>query len=255
MTRIYINADDFGLNSSVNKAIIELFGQGIINSTTIMANMPAVNEAVELAHKHELTDKIGIHLVLTEGIPLTEEIRSVNFLFRGKALFNKFRHLTLLKKYQRQIFNEFSAQIEKIQSMNIAITHLDTHHHVHEVYGITTLLFDLQKKYNIPSIRILNNLEKSNKFHKHLYRQLINYYIMKKNANYSDLFGNRSDFLLLLKDDPSLIGKKSIEIMVHPDYNLEGQLIDKEGNLEYDYIFLKSLKSMIFNNETHSNSL
>jgi chitin disaccharide deacetylase len=43
---VKINADDFGLNSSVNKAIIEAFDNNYINSTTLMANMPGFDEAV-----------------------------------------------------------------------------------------------------------------------------------------------------------------------------------------------------------------
>jgi len=240
--KIIINADDFGLNSSVNKAIIELFLTNTINSTTIMANMPAVNEAIELAHKYELTNKIGIHLVLTEGNPLTNEIISIDFLFRGKTNFNKHRHLLFSKRYKTLIFNEFAAQIEKIQSKNIPITHLDTHHHVHEVYDITKILIDLKTKYNIPSIRILNNLEKSTKLYKRVYRDLINYYIKRNHANYSDIFGNQSDFLLKFIEDPTLFKKKNIEIMVHPDYNSNGNLIDKVGSGEYDFTFLQTMK-------------
>lgn len=243
MKRFFINADDFGLNPSVNKAIIELFDKEIINSTTLMANMPAYDEAVELAFKHEITRKIGIHLVLTEGIPLTEEIRTIHFLFNGKASFNKYRYLLLFKKYKTLIYNEFAAQIERIQSENIPITHLDTHHHVHEVYSITKILVDLQKRYNIPSIRILNNLEKSNMLYKGVYRKLINDYIMRKHVNNSDLFGNRCDFLLKLKEDSSVMMNRNIEIMVHPDFNSDGKLIDKVGNDEYDFTFLQKLKS------------
>ena len=64
---IIVNADDYAGSSTINKAIIELFNNGIVNSTSIMANMPAFDEAVELAHKYKITDKIGVHLVLTEG--------------------------------------------------------------------------------------------------------------------------------------------------------------------------------------------
>ena len=54
MTTIYINADDFGLGTSVNKAIVECFNSGIINSTTLMANMPGFDEAIELLRLDEL---------------------------------------------------------------------------------------------------------------------------------------------------------------------------------------------------------
>ncbi len=245
MNHIFINADDFGLNSSVNKAIVELFDKGLINSTTLLANMPGFDEAINLTYKHELTNKIGIHLVLTEGTSLTEEIKSINFLFKGKSHYNKFRHriFFLNSNYKKIIYKEFAAQIEKIQSRNIRITHIDTHHHIHEFYSITKILLDLRKKYNIPSIRILNNLEKPSKFYKRLYRRLINYYIKRQHANFSDFLGNRSDFLSKLKKDPTFIKKRNIEIMVHPDYNFEGKLIDKTGaKKEYDFNFLQSLK-------------
>ena len=73
MKKLIINADDFGLNTSVNHAIIESFEKGLINSTTLMANMPGFEEAIELAHKNNIIDKIGIHLCLTEGEPITKK--------------------------------------------------------------------------------------------------------------------------------------------------------------------------------------
>ena len=244
MTNIFINADDFGLKPSVNKAIIELLDKGLINSTTLMANMPGFSEAVELAHQHNLLDKIGIHLVLTEGTPLTEEIKSLSFLFNGEDRYRKIRYRLILfsRRYRKLIYNEFAAQIEMLQKNNIPITHIDTHHHIHEVFTITKIILELRKKYNIPSIRILNNLEKSTKIYKRLYRHFINYYIKSKKANYSDLFGNRSDFIEILNNRPSTITKRSIEVMVHPDYNDEGEIIDKVGSNKFDFSFLESQK-------------
>ena len=242
MRKVFINADDFGLNASVNKAIVELLDKGLINSTTLMANMPGFSEAIELAHQHKLTDRIGVHLVLTEGLPLTEEIKSVSFLFNGKDEYRRFRYRLFLfrRKYRKLIYNEFAAQIEKLQKNNIPITHIDTHHHIHEVFTITKIILELKEKYNIPSIRILNNLEKSNKFYKRIYRHFINYYIKSKKANYSDLFGNRSDYIEILNNSSSILRKKSIEVMVHPDYDYRGEIIDKVGLNKFDFSFLES---------------
>ncbi len=35
-----VNADDFGLSPRVNEAMIRAFDEGLISSTTIMANVP-----------------------------------------------------------------------------------------------------------------------------------------------------------------------------------------------------------------------
>lgn len=241
---VMVNADDFGLSSSVNKAIIDSFDRGLINSTTLMANMPGFDEAIDLARKHDLTKKIGVHLVLTDGVPLTKEIKSISFLFSGKKIYrkNKYRLFFPNPRTKRLIFAEFSAQIEKIQSNHIVITHIDTHHHVHEMLGISKILLLLTKKYNIPHIRILNNLEKPTKFHKKIYRIIVNFYLRINNSNFSDFFGNQYDFISAFKKDPTFLNKK-IEVMVHPDYNFDGKLIDKAGT-NYDFSFLESLNNV-----------
>jgi predicted glycoside hydrolase/deacetylase ChbG (UPF0249 family) len=240
LDNIKINADDFGLNSSVNKAIIEAFDRNYINSTTIMANMPGFEEAVYLIHKRELNSKIGAHLVLTEGIPLTEDIKTVDFLFKSRGQTKKqlISNLFFLNKNKKKlIFNELCAQIEKIKKNGILITHLDTHHHTHEFYAILDIIFHIKKIYQIPTIRILNNLVKASSINKKIYRSTINYYVKKTHSNHSDLFGNQSEFLSKFNVDPEVLQKKSIEIMVHPDYDNKGKLIDKcsKENLNFNF--------------------
>lgn len=230
VNNIKINADDFGLNSTVNKAIIEAFDKNYINSTTLMANMPGFDEAIHLINKNGLHDKIGIHLVLTEGAPLSEKVKHLNFLFRGKGVFKKhmYQNFFLLTQSERHlIYQELAVQIEKVQNTGIKITHLDTHHHVHEFIGVTSVLLALKNSYHIPSIRILNNLETPFKVYKRFYRANINLYLKSQKACYSDFFGNRLDFQRTYKKRPSLIKSSSFEIMVHPDYSSDGKLIDK----------------------------
>jgi hypothetical protein len=72
---LIINADDFGLSTSVNRAVVASLQASLCSSTTIMANQPAFLEACQLAHDHRLFDRVGVHLVLTEGSPLTEAIK------------------------------------------------------------------------------------------------------------------------------------------------------------------------------------
>ena len=243
----FLNADDFGLSSSVNKAIIELFDRKILASTTIMANMPGFQEAIELAHLNKITEKVGAHLVLTEGKPLTSKIKNIQFLFHGKEPFKKpFKNsLFILKKNTKEsIYKELEAQIKKIKSHGIKISHLDTHHHIHEIYGITQILLQLKKEYNIPSIRILNNLNQNTRKYKLIYRNIINSYLKRDNANHSDLFGSQSDFLSFLSNK-SIIKSKKIEIMVHPDYDTEGNLIDREGSNHFDFNFVDFVKSSL----------
>lgn len=248
MKNVIINADDFGLKSSVNEAIIESFTKGLINSTTLMANMQGFEEAINLAHEKKITKKIGVHLVLTEGVSLTEGIKSMKFLFNKKEFTPELRNKNLFllnKSEQNLIFKEYSAQIEKIRNNGIPITHLDTHHQIHDMWAIFNLLAALLKVYNIPSMRILNNLEKSKQMHKNLYRSLINLFLKAKKINYTNYLGNRIDVLSKLKTEPAFLYNNSVEIMVHPDYNKDGLLIDRVGNMEFDLKFAMDVTSML----------
>jgi predicted glycoside hydrolase/deacetylase ChbG (UPF0249 family) len=237
MKNMIINADDFGLKHSVNKAIIDLFNNQTINSTTIMANMPGFEEAVEMAHQTKITNKIGAHLVLTEGRPLTREIEHFSYLFSTEKPDRKLfaRKLTFLDANQKKIiFKEYSAQINKIKTHGIPITHLDTHQHMHEMWGILQILIALLKAHKIPSMRILNNLERS-ALHKNKYRNFLNYYLKRRRINYSDYFGNQLD--LAAQKAKIQNSSKVIEIMVHPDFNTKGEIIDRlqgsEHSLDY----------------------
>ncbi len=245
---IIVNADDFGLKSSVNKAIIESFNNGIINSTTLMANMPGFDEAVELAHKNNIITKTGIHLNLSEGYPLTSNILNTNQFNTANRSDHKVYIKTLFfltKKEKKLIFDEFAAQIEKVRNAGIIITHIDTHHHTDDVWSITQIILTLLKTYNIPSMRILNNLNRSTRFYKSGYRRIINGLIRLNNANFSDYFGNQLEAISLLRNGRSLSEHKKLEIMVHPDYNSEGIIIDRIQNQEIIFDYPEELKRIL----------
>ena len=72
---IIVNADDFGRDEESTRAILECFRRGYINQTTLMVNMPCAEKAVVLAREAGFADKIGLHLNLTQGMPLTESIK------------------------------------------------------------------------------------------------------------------------------------------------------------------------------------
>ncbi|HLY26998.1 MAG TPA: ChbG/HpnK family deacetylase, partial [Aggregatilineales bacterium] len=72
-TILIVNADDFGLTEGTNRAIVEAFQQGIVTSTSLLANGYAFDHAIELAEG--LPDLgIGVHLTLTEGPSVASDV-------------------------------------------------------------------------------------------------------------------------------------------------------------------------------------
>ena len=126
MKKLIVNGDDYGLNEHNSKAIAQAFAEGLISSATMMANGEYFEQAVELARERGFIGSIGIHLNLTEGEPLTEDIkRCPRFVTDGR--FNKKYNRThpLRSDEKSAIEKELSAQVGKISGAGIKITHAD----------------------------------------------------------------------------------------------------------------------------------
>lgn len=131
--RLIINADDFGFTSGVNRAIVDAHAQGVVTSSTLMAQGRAFGEAVKLART--VPDlSIGCHVVLIDGEPAVEpeKIPTLTRDGRFRDGLKSFAARALTGRMDpSQIETEASAQIRKIQSVGIAVAHVDTHKHTH----------------------------------------------------------------------------------------------------------------------------
>jgi hopanoid biosynthesis associated protein HpnK len=134
--RLIINADDFGLTHGVNRAIAESHARGVVTSTTLMANSRAFDEAVLLA-KASTKWSVGCHVVLVDGEPLIDPSRLPS-LVPNKEI-PRFRDGLGVLALQSvsgwvdadQVEAETTAQIRKLQSSGIDVSHVDTHKHAH----------------------------------------------------------------------------------------------------------------------------
>lgn len=150
MIKLIVNADDFGYSRGINYGIIDAHKHGIVNSATMMMNMPGVTHAVELAHENPKL-QVGIHLVLTCGKPLLADVPSLvnkNGSFKRISEFKEQRDLSL-----DELSREWSAQIEKFLETGLTPTHFDSHHHVHTIPAFLPVVQMLSKKYNLRARR------------------------------------------------------------------------------------------------------
>jgi hopanoid biosynthesis associated protein HpnK len=133
--RLIVNADDFGFTAGVNRAIIEAHTCGIVTSSTLMANGQAFEDAVRLARNVPLLS-IGCHVVLIDGEPVLNE-KSLTSLRSGKDKgfrdgLKSFAARALTGRLNPdEVELEVGAQIRKLQTAGIAVTHVDTHKHTH----------------------------------------------------------------------------------------------------------------------------
>jgi len=153
--RLIVNADDFGFTSGVNRAIIEAHTKGVVTSSTLMATGKAFEEAVSLA-KGVPKLSIGCHVVLIDGEPVTapQEISSLTRSqeFRDGLMSFALRALTG-RMAANEITSEAVAQIHKLQSAGISVSHVDTHKHTHLFPQILRPLLRAARECGVRAVR------------------------------------------------------------------------------------------------------
>jgi predicted glycoside hydrolase/deacetylase ChbG (UPF0249 family) len=234
--KIIINADDFGYDFTTNKAIFRSFQSSLITRASLMVNMPGFEDAIGLVHIHPfLSNKIGLHINLTEGFPLSGPIRSCKRFCddTGQFIYKRQQPLFFLgTSEQKAVYTEMKAQMEKAKQAGILLTHLDSHHHVHTEWAIMKLMIRLGKEYKVRQIRLGRNMGKSEGYSKIVYKNFLNGYLRHvAGITGIDYFGDIDDLCVFMQTTP--LKGKSIEVMVHPLLDEKQDLVDMDRkNLE-----------------------
>ncbi len=145
MRRLIINADDLGLTPGVNRGIAECCRSGVVTSTTMMANGAAAADAIGMiralsaepqAGPAETASKVGVgcHVLLIDGVPVLPPAK-VASLVNGagfRSSLGSFARAALAGKIDStEVETETAAQLAKLQSAGLRLSHFDTHKHVH----------------------------------------------------------------------------------------------------------------------------
>lgn len=147
MTKLIINADDFGYCDSVNKAIISAHKEGVITSCTIMTGMPGFEEGVKLLQENP-TLSCGVHMTLTCYKPVLNTHKTI--VDENGYFYRRMSPEILEQIDTEEIYLEFCAQIDKAIAHGIDISHLDSHHHVHTMPMLKDVIKRITDKYKLP---------------------------------------------------------------------------------------------------------
>ncbi len=160
MRKLIVNADDLGLTAGVNRAILETHHSGVVSSATLMANSARFADAVKAAHSAPNL-AVGCHVVLVDGAPVMPPgtvdtllaIRSAEPK-RFNSSLSAFARRALLGGFDPdELVAEITAQIRKIQSTGLVVTHLDTHKHAHIFPVVLVALLRATRICGVPAIR------------------------------------------------------------------------------------------------------
>ena len=228
------NADDFGISKGVNAAIVKAHREGIWNSASLMINQKYAAEAVKLA-KEMPELEMGLHVNLTNEYPAASA-QEIPLLVDGQGkLKNGFVNLLLLsffkpRQLRQQVEIEMRAQIAKYLTTGLPLQHLDSHRHVHMIPQIFKAMRKLQKEFEVPRIRVMNenifNTLKYNHNKSWLFDGALIKYVLLRFLCWWNGYKNDVYFYTLMytckiaKEQFSGVkipqGYKAVEIMIHP---------------------------------------
>lgn len=133
------------MSKAFNKAVLEGYNNGFLTSTSLCANGKAFDSAVNEVIPECINLGIGVHLNIIEGSSLLGNQRFNNGYLQLIYLSNN-------PEFMEKAEKEFRLQIEKVLKYT-AVSHLDSHVHVHAIPNIFELTCKLAKEYQINQVR------------------------------------------------------------------------------------------------------
>lgn len=208
-----INADDFGISSEVSRAIARCFLAGRVSSTTIIANMPRFEEACELAREHGFSDRIGVHLNLTFGPPLSAVMK--DFCGDTEPMSMTNRRFRPSPGLTAAVYAEVTAQICRVLQAGIVPTHVDSHEHIMNRFPYTRAALRAAHDAGIRRVRLTRNAfikgSKLKRVFKWSYNQYLHVAGMRTTRYFTDV---KPYFLHIGGGGKPLPG--TLELMCHP---------------------------------------
>ena len=134
--RVVVNADDFGLTSGVNRAIIEAHVGGIVTSATAMVRQRAASDAAEVARTHPRL-AVGLHVDLGEWAYLDGEWVSL--------------YTVVDTDDADAVAEEVDRQVARFGELfGRPPSHLDSHQHVHNSSPVREVMTTVAAQLGVP---------------------------------------------------------------------------------------------------------
>lgn len=239
--RIVVNADDFGYSSLLNRSILESFNRNLHSTTTLMCNMPGFEEACEMAFENKLTDRIGIHLNMTEGKPLSEKIKKIGkFVNENGEMYKSFKGQFFSKDEKVAIYEELQAQVDRFKSKHLSPSHADTHHHFHFYIGTSSIVKELALKNKIPAVRLRFNWGGLT-IQRRIYSTIVNSGLARAGLAKTSKFCE-----IRLVDRKLLALKVAVEVMVHPVFGENNKILNYVNGKDLEVLANKYLPKRDF---------
>jgi len=250
--KIIINADDLGISKGTNYATKETHIKGCLTHSSLMVNTRYFKHALENVVEKCPALKIGLHLNLTYGKPVSDVdevplLVNKNGTFKHSMMVLFLKLLMNKKKYLKQLEVEIENQLHLIKKNVPFIEHINGHEHVHLLPGVKQIV---KRKCTENAIRfreinegLFRTFWVSRNHHVFFPKNILKYFIIKflsgkvnrENYFFSILLTERIKF----KDFKNLIDNHNynqVEVMVHINKPTEDTDAVFESKLEKRHV-------------------
>jgi predicted glycoside hydrolase/deacetylase ChbG (UPF0249 family) len=158
LKRLIIHADDLGADDARNAGIFEAIEAGAVTASSILVNGSAFEDCLQRIASADFNHiSFGVHLNLTEGMPLSPGLKSItgqDGCFCGKQ--EAHRRLMGMgdEGLEEEVRQEFAAQIQALRAAGVRIDHVDGHQHVHIFPAAIDSAVRTAREFKVPWMRI-----------------------------------------------------------------------------------------------------
>ena len=151
---LIVNADDYGYFRCVSAGILHAATEGIVTATGVFANRPDLDADAARLRDHPAID-VGVHLNLTDGTPLTGQLRSRLERWSGRFPGKYALAVAVLagRIPRDDVAREWRAQIERCLACGLKPVFLNSHEHVHMLPPLFPIATALAREYGVAHIR------------------------------------------------------------------------------------------------------
>jgi len=152
-----ITADDFGLHPAVNEAVEVAHRTGVLTATSLMVGAPAAQDAAHRARA--LPDlHVGLHLTLADGqavLPRRQipDLVDADNRFHENMVGAGWRFFAL-PRVRVQLAAEIRAQFAAFAALGLTLDHLDAHKHFHLHPTVLSLIVRIGRDFGLRAVRV-----------------------------------------------------------------------------------------------------
>lgn len=157
MKRVIFSADDFGLDPAVNDAVEIAHRDGVLAATSLMVGEAAADTAVAIAKRHPGL-RVGLHVALVEATPVSDPADIPDLVdgtgrFPGDMVAAGFRFF-FKPGIRAQLAREIRAQFEAFRRTGLTLDHANTHKHIHLHPTVARLIVEIGRDYGLKAVRL-----------------------------------------------------------------------------------------------------